>query len=36
MTAMSASLTDADIREIAAYYSRQVARPVVFVVVPAK
>jgi cytochrome c553 len=36
MSAMSASLGDADIREIAAYYSRQAARPVVFVVVPAK
>ena len=36
MSAMSSGLTDADIREIAAYYSRQAARPVVFVVVPAK
>lgn len=36
MTAMTAGLTDADIREIAAYYSRQPARPVTYILVPAK
>ena len=36
MSAMTTALTDADIREIAAYYSRQTARPVTFVVIPAK
>ena len=36
MTAMSASLTDADVKDLAAHYSRQSARPVTYVVVPAK
>lgn len=36
MSAMSASLSDADVKALAAHYSRQVARPVVYVVVPAK
>ena len=36
MSAMTTALTDADIREIAAYYSRQTARPVTFIVIPAK
>lgn len=36
MSAMSSGLTDADIREIAAHYSRQSARPVTYIVVPAK
>jgi cytochrome c553 len=36
MSAMTSALSDADIREIAAYYSRQTARPVTYVIVPAK
>lgn len=36
MSAMAAGLSDGDIKEIAAYYSRQTARPVTYVVVPAK
>ena len=36
MSAMSASLSDADIKALAAHYSRQVARPVVYVLVPGK
>jgi cytochrome c553 len=35
MAAMSASLTDADVAALAAFYSRQKARPFVFVMVPA-
>jgi cytochrome c553 len=34
MSAMSASLSDADVRALAAHYSRQPARPVVYVLVP--
>jgi cytochrome c553 len=34
MAAMSASLTDADVAALAAYYSRQKARPFVFVLIP--
>lgn len=36
MAAMSASLTDADVAALAAYYSRQKARPFVFVLIPDK
>ena len=34
LSAMSASLSDADVRALAAHYSRQPARPVVYVLVP--
>ena len=34
MAAMSALLTESDVRTLAAHYSRQTARPVVYVVVP--
>ena len=34
MSAMSSQLTEADIKEVAAYYSRQPARPVAYVIVP--
>ena len=34
MSAMSASLSDADVKALAAHYSRQPARPVVYVLVP--
>jgi cytochrome c553 len=34
MSAMSASLSDADVKALAAHYSRQSARPVVYVLVP--
>lgn len=36
MSAMTAQLSEADIKEIAAYYSRQTARPVTYVIVPNK
>ena len=36
MSAMSTSLGDAEIKEIAAYYARQPARSVVYVIVPTK
>jgi cytochrome c553 len=36
MSAMTAGLSDADIHEIAAYYSRQPARSVTYILVPAK
>jgi cytochrome c553 len=36
MAAMSASLTDADVASLAAFYARQKARPFVFVPIPAK
>jgi cytochrome c553 len=36
MSAMSAQLSDGDIRALAAHYSRQSARPVVYVLVPGK
>lgn len=36
MAAMSASLSDADVANLAAYYARQKARAFVFVIVPAK
>jgi cytochrome c553 len=36
MSAMSASLSDADVKALAAHYSRQPARPVVYVLVPGK
>ena len=36
MSAMSASLSEADIKDLAAHYSRQSARPVTYVVIPAK
>lgn len=34
MAAMSGALTDADVENLAAYYARQRARPVVYVVIP--
>jgi cytochrome c553/cytochrome b subunit of formate dehydrogenase len=34
MAAMSASLTEAEVREIAAHYARQSARPVTYILVP--
>lgn len=34
MSAMSSQLTEPDIKEVAAYYSRQPARPVAYVIVP--
>jgi cytochrome c553 len=36
MAAMSTVLTEADVKDVAAYYSRQKARAVVYVVLPAK
>ena len=36
MSAMSASLTEADVKALAAHYSRQAARPVVYVLVPGR
>lgn len=36
MSAMSASLSDADVKALAAHYSRQTPRPVVYVLVPGK
>ncbi len=36
MSAMSASLSEADVKALAAHYSRQAARPVVYVLVPTK
>jgi cytochrome c553 len=36
MAAMSALLSEADVKALAAHYSRQTARPVVYVLVPAK
>lgn len=36
MSAMSASLSEADVRALAAHYARQAARPVVYVLVPEK
>ena len=36
MAAMSALLTETDVKALAAYYARQTARPVVYVQVPAK
>jgi cytochrome c553 len=36
MSAMSAALSDADIKALAAHYSRQPARPVVYVLIPGK
>ena len=36
MAAMSASLTDADVASLAAFYARQKARPFVFVMIPSK
>ena len=36
MSAMSASLSDADVKALAAHYSRQTARPVVYVLIPGK
>lgn len=36
MAAMSATLTDADVANLAAYYARQKPRPFVFVMVPSK
>lgn len=36
MAAMSASLTDADVAGLAAFYARQKARPFVFVMIPSK
>lgn len=36
MSAMSSSLSEADIKDLAAHYSRQSARPVTYVVIPAK
>jgi cytochrome c553 len=36
MAAMSTVMTEADVKDVAAYYSRQKARAVVYVVLPAK
>ena len=36
MTAMSTSLSEADVKDIANYYSRQTARPTTYIVIPAK
>jgi len=36
MSAMSATLSETDVKDLAAYYSRQAARPVTYVVIPAK
>lgn len=36
MSAMSSSLSEADIKDLSAHYSRQSARPVTYVVLPAK
>jgi cytochrome c553 len=36
MSAMSSGLSDADVKDLAAHYSRQAARPVTFVVIPEK
>ncbi len=36
MNAMSSGLSDADIKELAAHYARQPARPIAYVIVPAK
>lgn len=36
MSAMSSSLSEADVKDLAAHYSRQSARPVTYVVIPAK
>lgn len=36
MTAMSASLGDNDVKDLAAYYARQSARPVTYVILPSK
>ncbi len=36
MSAMTSQLTEADIKEIATYYSRQTARAITYVIVPAK
>ncbi len=36
MNAMASGLSDADIKELAAYFSRQPARPVTYVLVPSK
>ena len=36
MSAMSASLTETDVKDLAAHYARQAARPVTYVVIPAK
>jgi cytochrome c553 len=34
MAAMSAQLTEEDVKALAAHYARQTARPVVYVLVP--
>jgi cytochrome c553 len=36
MSAMTSGLTEGDIKDIAAHYSRQAARPVTYILVPAK
>lgn len=36
MSAMSSSLSDSDVKELAAHYARQTARPVTYVVIPEK
>jgi cytochrome c553 len=36
MSAMSSSLSESDAKDLAAYYSRQTARPVIYVVIPEK
>jgi cytochrome c553 len=36
MSAMSATLSDEDVKDLAAYYARQTARPVTYVVIPPK
>ena len=36
MSAMSSSLSDGDVKDLAAYYTRQTARPVTYVIIPSK
>jgi len=36
MSAMSATLSETDVKDLAAYYARQTARPVTYVVIPPK
>ena len=36
MSAMSATLSETDVKDLAAHYSRQTARPVTYVVIPEK
>jgi cytochrome c553 len=36
MSAMTSALTEADVKDLAAHYARQSARPVTYIVVPEK